>query len=216
MASHRIRALRLEIPPRAWSVLHWLGKAGEIWLFLPPAVIAVSLSDTVFGTLPTAVVLMVVVVVSPPRSSVKAAAGMCGGMYLGMSLLTAANSIGQVRLAADPAFTRTLDAVGLCLFAGGLGAFALTVAIPVSRTLNAALPGTTRVLVLWISSLAKWGFSGAAIGAFLANAVAADGLAAVAHNALAQPLLIAVGGCLGLVVGGLKADAIAVRSLERG
>jgi hypothetical protein len=207
---------RLQIPPRAWTVFRWLARLGEVWLYLPPVAIAVSFSDVLLGPLRTGVLLLATYLVTSQRSSLKSAVALCSGMYLGFQLLATANGLGQLRSTADPALWQAVDAAEFCLIACGLSAIVLTIAVPASRTIRQALPGTTRTVVLWASSLLRWGFAGAGMATFLASALPADGQIATVAHSLARPILIAAGAILGFVVGGLKADSIAERSSERG
>jgi hypothetical protein len=206
-ARRSVRALgRLteRIPPPVRRALYWLSVAGETWVFLPIGALALDLSDVLLGPI-VSVALVLCIWLAARRPSVKAIAWLCGGVYLGIQVVVAANVVAASAAAGSADIGSLVEMTAWALTMLGLGIIVLTVLVPIGRFLRSCFPGLTRYLTMWLSEVAAGGLGGAVIGATLAMPIGASssGIDAHATGSFWLPL---IGGVIGVVVGGLRAD----------
>lgn len=177
--------------------------ATETLTFLPVALLLVLLLHERYGPAPTLAAIVISRLLAR-RPSVRALSWMSGGLYLAVLLVDAGNNL--ARQPVDPVAGPTHDLLALACTAGGIASFVLTFALPAGRTAAGHFPHLSRALVIWAAELTKGALAGATIGAGLTGILPVAGpLSSGAESGRA--LTIALASTIGLVIGGLRADA---------
>jgi hypothetical protein len=192
------------IPSPVRRALYWLSVAGETWVFLPIGALALGLSDALLGPI-VSVALVLCIWLAARRPSVKAIAWLCGGVYLGVQIVVAANMVAASPAAVSGNVAGVVETTASALTMLGLGVVLLTVLVPIGRALRRSLPGPTHHLTVWLSEVAAGGLGGAVIAATLATSTTPPSSGIDPRSSGAFWLLL-IGGVIGVVVGGLRAD----------
>jgi hypothetical protein len=181
----------------------YLVAATETFTFLPIALLLVLLFHDLYGPAPTLAAIVIGRLLAR-RPSLRALCWLSAGVYLAVLLVDAGSSLARQQM--GPIAAPTHDLLALACTAGGVAVFVLTFVLPAGRTAAGHFPHFSSTVTIWAAELTKGALAGATIGAGLTSILPVAGpLSSAAEPGRA--LTIAIASTIGLVVGGVRADA---------
>jgi hypothetical protein len=181
----------------------YLVAATETFTFLPIALLLVLMLHELYGPTPTLAAIVMSRLLFR-RPSIQAMAWMSGGVYLAVLLVDAGSSFARQQV--DQLAAPTHDLLALACTAGGTATFVLTFVLPAGRTAARHFPRFSSIVTIWAVELTKGALAGATIGAGLISILPVAGPLS-SDSEVGRALTIALASTIGLVVGGLRADA---------
>jgi hypothetical protein len=144
------------------------------------------------------------------RPSIRAAAWLVGGGYSAIQLIVVSNALAEAARAqrvGNDAFTPVLDAASMAVGSLGLALLTLILVLPVARLARRHASQVVASVAIWTSEIARGGFGGAVLGSAVYALLPRPESLEPTTPMDSRIVLVVIGAVLGIVVGGLRADA---------
>jgi hypothetical protein len=144
------------------------------------------------------------------RPSIRAAAWLIGGGYSALQLIVVSNALAEAARAqrvSNDGLSTVLDAASFALGSLGLALLTLVLVLPVARLARRHASKVVASVAIWSTEIARGGFGGAVLGSAVYALLPRPESLEPTMSTNSGIVVVVLGAVLGIVVGGLRADA---------